>query len=976
MANISVSVLRSLVDTKSEAADVQPRATSVGETKPVMEKLLDTSVPRTMSVPELALKASPGHAGHLKILVENAPIAMAMFDGQMRYLLANRRWLDDFKLQNIEIIGRSQYEIFPSLHPGWRHVYERALQGQVVRSDRDAVTRDGQRIVYRWEVRPWRLADTSVGGVMITCERLNGTTAALLTEAEKSATPAANKSDAVWDSAFPILAVDREGRVLRHSLGAHEFFKNASGVEPYFWNAYGEQAKDSPLAQLTLSSLATAFDNASAQSLLTIPHEVALKQGKAPAHWQLSVIKSEEWSPTGQVIMAIGVFTIPTPFTVAPPFAAAPELTMSPAMPMPSEPAEEEVQKLAEELAALRLTASEATENAAIAQQRESRLRCVLDVLPSGLLVLDERGRPLYHNASVVTMLGRPLKEGQTVEEWLALCCRDEQHTAEVIRLWREGVWRKQSGRTMTLASADGLLKDIEMIPAPLVAGGFVVTLRDVTEYRRAEEMLRSTEAKFRTLVHESPMPVLLVDRAGSVFDANPEAESLLGFTRAELRRMPMERWLRDEALAARTEALREMNRCGDRTADISVNLVNRDDKKIPVTMRIATVPDALGTAQFTVHYLQVIPVAPQAAPVTRAQKPSGISAAPVGQTIPALLLSTDSQGRVQSWSDEAVALFGFGEEETLGRGLHQFFRPSDATGFYNSLNSGLEAGEPVEWAFYHKTEGRKQQAFILQANAEGNQGVDLFMEIEQPEMEALLIEEPEFMEGEVAEAPVLAATEVVKPTPLDLKRERLLLGETHHRVKNHLQIITSMLNLQISTLNNEEARDALRSSQNRVRSIAALHHHLYQLALGEAADFAQFAGGLIQHLRDCYGVSDELVKMDLQLADAQVPEEWLMPLALSLNEMVSNAFKHAFPDNRSGTIRVELTWGEERGVLTVKDDGVGLPQGFDDRNETGLGMKIIRVFAGQLGGEVLVKSSPGEGAVFQLDFPLVSSDN
>lgn len=95
------------------------------------------------------------------------------------------------------------------------------------------------------------------------------------------------------------------------------------------------------------------------------------------------------------------------------------------------------------------------------------------------------------------------------------------------------------------------------------------------------------------------------------------------------------------------------------------------------------------------------------------------------------------------------------------------------------------------------------------------------------------------------------------------------------------------------------------------------------------------------------------------------------MPLALSLNEMVSNALKHAFPRERQGSIKVELNWGDERGELTVTDDGVGLPEGFDDTAVTGLGLKIMRVFAGQLGGEVVVSSDPGGGASFSLRFPL-----
>ncbi|MCE9518640.1 MAG: PAS domain-containing protein, partial [Verrucomicrobia bacterium] len=105
---------------------------------------------------ETAPRPTNGLAGYLKILAENAPVAMAIFDREMKYLYANQRWLEVFQLGQTELISRSQYEVFPSLHPGWRNVYERALAGQVVRSDRDTVDHAGQPVLYRWEVRPWR----------------------------------------------------------------------------------------------------------------------------------------------------------------------------------------------------------------------------------------------------------------------------------------------------------------------------------------------------------------------------------------------------------------------------------------------------------------------------------------------------------------------------------------------------------------------------------------------------------------------------------------------------------------------------------------------------------------------------------------------------------------------------------------------------------------------------------------------------
>ena len=999
MANASVSILRAIVDSNPLG---QPSAAPTDVSLPAEPEESAVSVVEEESPKESVLaKIAPGHAGHLKILVENAPIAMAMFDSSMRYLLANRKWMDDFKLHNVEIIGRSQYEIFPSLHPGWRHVYERSLQGQVVRSDRDAVTRDGQKIVYRWEVRPWRHMDTSVGGVMVTCERLNaGTGLASDTAEKKTAAPPA-RQDSLWESALPLVAMDASGRILRTSHGAASYFQDLKSGKASFWQAFGEVEPDGPVCQQVRAALGLALAKPSAQTLFSVPHDSIPVGRGVPANWQLSVVKGGEWSQQGGAVMAIGLLALPTP-TASPqagtsPFAMAPDApstAMGIASESPVTPVQNaEMHRIAEELARLRLANKEACDNELTARQREARLRSVLDVLPFGMIVLDERGSPIYHNNAVMTMLGHGFNEGQSVEEWLARCCRDEQHTDEVIRQWREGVWRKQSTRILALSGADGILKEIEFTPGVLAAGGFVITMRDVSEARRSEEMLRGAEAKFRTLVHEAPLPVIMTDRAGAVFDVNAPTEMLLGYSRAELRRMPIERWLTPDAAKARAVALREMSRCGARSTAVPVELLNREDVAVPVLMRLAAVPDANGSPQYTIHFIQELPSeVPVAAAPAELKAVAAPSAAPVPQRtkvsrtamVPVSLLTTDVNGRVETWTEAASELFGHESSEALGRGLHQWFRPSDATGFYAHLADLLDKGESetAEWMFLHKADGRKMGRFSLKPLTDEGLAVEILtdkeitLDEEAPEadMEALVTEEPRVLEepvpaGETTPEPPVEA--IARPTIPDLKREMLLLGETHHRVKNHLQIITSMLNLQISTVHNEEARDALRSSQNRVRSIAALHQHLYQLASGDTADFTRFASGLISHLLECYDIEEDRVSVELDLTDAVVPEEWLMPLALSLNEMVSNALKHAFPDGRKGSIKVELNWSDDRGELIVTDNGVGLPEGFDDTAVTGLGLKIMRVFAGQLGGEVVVSSDPDGGSAFSLRFPL-----
>src|SRR3569623_254475 len=147
------------------------------------------------------------------VRVDNAPVAMALFDERMRYVLANRQWISDFGLQqSLPIVGRSQYEEFPNLHPGWRSVYDRALQGHVVRSEHDVMPGpQGKAMIFRWEVRPWRRTkDNSVGGVMVTCEKFAALGAAEMAEPVEPA-PA---QPTLLESDIPILITNVQGLIL------------------------------------------------------------------------------------------------------------------------------------------------------------------------------------------------------------------------------------------------------------------------------------------------------------------------------------------------------------------------------------------------------------------------------------------------------------------------------------------------------------------------------------------------------------------------------------------------------------------------------------------------------------------------------------------------------------------------------------------------------------------------------------------
>lgn len=959
------------------------------------------------------MKAGTGDVGEMErpgeemeavlgVLVENAPVAMAMFDHQMRYVLANRSWVEEFSLQGVHpLIGRNQYEVFPGMHPGWRQVYDRALQGHVVRSEHDALSGpDGRRVVYRWEVRPWRRKkDASVGGLMVTCEKF-GNAAALqaLTAADEEPADGGKEgrtSPANGDlanSTLPMVLLDEQG-IIRQTNAAATDLGLSKGIQEgvsAFWEVFADLRESSRLQLqwgVTLEKLAGECKTTGWVMELPAMQCQAFTDAQKlpPQRWLVTHCESDE----GRRFLALRL-----PEEAA---AARPNFPMAanlPAIanavasisqsPMAEAPGQAlELRRLQDELARARQELRTLHEAERTFTHRETRVRQYLDALPCGVLVLDELGTPLYQNEPLTKLLGRSMQKEETVESWLGAACPNEEHRQEVHTLWREDVWRRQLTRIFSLATADGLLKELEFQPSGLPGGGLLVCIQDATEHCRHEEQLRATEAKFRSLLHESPLPVVLMDKAGAVFEVNHLAESLLGHPKAELRRHPLDAWLEPADGRARREALRQLQEKGERCAALEVRVLQTDAAPMPVTLTLAQVMDSQGEPHCTVHFFQKkeLPVAGAAPAVTVPMngEVTKAAAAPTGgrtEKQVVTLLHTNVNGRIKQITPRGLELLGLTEAEAKGRALHLHFRPSDPTGFFSELTRLAQNEEPVKELACFGRDGERRLC-CLHVVASGGGGFDF----EVSEVQTLHVADEDLSStaGGDASSQIpqdLMHTLLTSAWPVaDLSREKLLLSETHHRIKNHLQIISSLLNLESNTITEPDARSALRSSQNRVRAIAELHQHLYQIALGTAESFNVFAEGLVKRLRDCYQITPERVAVELNLEEGSIQQEWMMPLALTLNETLSNCFEHAFPDDREGHVKVSLSFGAEGGKLNVMDDGTGLPPDFGPSDSTGLGLKILAVFAEQMRGKLSFGEGNSGGTEIQLRFPIANAD-
>jgi len=203
------------------------------------------------------------------------------------------------------------------------------------------------------------------------------------------------------------------------------------------------------------------------------------------------------------------------------------------------------------------------------------------------------------------------------------------------------------------------------------------------------------------------------------------------------------------------------------------------------------------------------------------------------------------------------------------------------------------------------------------------------------------------------------------------LAEKDVLLREIHHRVKNNLQVIASLVSLQADDITDEHCRAEFAEVQDRVRTMALIHETLYQADNLAQVNFADYADGLLRYLWEAHRGASGKVRLNLAVAPVALPVEMVVPCGLILTELVTNALKYAFPNDCAGTVTVALEPVTATGAvcLRVQDDGIGLPAGMDCSKVSSLGLRLVQMLAGQLQGTV--ETGPGPGTEFRINFTL-----
>ena len=200
------------------------------------------------------------------------------------------------------------------------------------------------------------------------------------------------------------------------------------------------------------------------------------------------------------------------------------------------------------------------------------------------------------------------------------------------------------------------------------------------------------------------------------------------------------------------------------------------------------------------------------------------------------------------------------------------------------------------------------------------------------------------------------------------LREKESLLQEIHHRVKNNLQVMTSLLRLQCQFTENPEIRQALAANRDRIQSMALVHEHLYQSPDLARINLADYLRRYVPYLTRVYRKQAAHIAVNVEARDTFLNIDHAVPCGLLINELVSNALKHAFPDGRTGEILLEVQKQNGKTKLKVSDDGIGLPEDLDFRRAESLGLQLVNTLVRQLDGTISLDSQ--QGTTFEVTFP------
>lgn len=317
----------------------------------------------------------------------------------------------------------------------------------------------------------------------------------------------------------------------------------------------------------------------------------------------------------------------------------------------------------------------------------------------------------------------------------------------------------------------------------------------------------------------------------------------------------------------------------------------------------------------------------------------------------PVGIFHTDDGGRCTYVNKHWRAMTGLASEEAMGNGWVRAIHPDDRERVLAGW--GLAVKNRLPFRSEYRLQGSADVAIWVLAQAVAELDND-------HHVIGYVGTVTDITESKRAEGQIRAS----------LEEKEVLLKEIHHRVKNNMQIVSSLLHLQSRSVKDPAVLETCRECHDRIQSMAMIHEHLYRFESLAQIDFSEYARSLVVMLFHSYASNGAAVKPQLQIDKIFLGIDTAIPLGLIINEVVSNCLKHAFVNRHDGVVKLDFHAGPSEGqfMLSVRDDGVGLPVDFNLEKPASFGLRLVKVLAQQLGGRLAFHGNGG-GTGFELIF-------
>jgi PAS domain S-box-containing protein len=512
-----------------------------------------------------------------------------------------------------------------------------------------------------------------------------------------------------------------------------------------------------------------------------------------------------------------------------------------------------------------------------------------------------------------------------------------------------------QTGQPLLLEDVyAGEYSEVRMVPIHDAAGSVTrvaVTSRDMTEQRQLEATLTSTIQFLQQILESSrTIAIISTDRAGNVTFWNAGAEELFGFTSEEIVGQRSITALLAPGNADDFGRLVGVMAAvtGERSTQSQTFSIAHKNGTVRL-MRITFSPQEGDGA--TVQGLLLVgeDITEQESAKRdseQAERKLRLLAFTLNCAKDSFIL-TDLENRILYVNEAFIDTYGYTEDEVLGKDIRILRSSGEQFDLSQQIRAGMQNGGWAGELMNRRKNGDTFPVELWTSMVRNDAG----------EPVALVGVAREITERRRSEARMKAS----------LREKEVLLKEVHHRVKNNLQVITSLLNLQADRIPDERVQVVLKENQARIKSMALVHEELYQSEDLAWVSFTDYLRRLTQGLLQMYANPGTAISMRFEMEDLQLGIDAAIPCGLIVNELVTNALKHAFLGRERGIINIRFSREKEKYVVGVGDDGVGLPEGIDVETTETLGLHLVSTLADQLGATLSVVRQ--EGTSFTLSF-------